>query len=136
MAGAKEGAAVLPHQHPILQRARDHYKPKDLMYIDVDAWPDEDGNPTRLYFYPYTTEDKAFAARKSAIDGAGVEAEADLLIRKALDEHGKPIFSLAHRPSLLTDLDPNILSAVVGIIMSARSVADHTKNLKAMPVAG
>lgn len=131
----QEGA-VLPHQHPILKRARDQFRPRDLMYIDVDAWPDEDEKPTRLYFYPYTTKDKAFAAKRATIDGAGVEAEVDVLIRKAVDQHGEKIFGQAHRNSLLTDVDPNIISAIVGIIMTARNVADHIKNLKAMPADG
>lgn len=136
MAEQEEGAAVLPHQHPIFQRGRDHFRPGDLMYIDVDAWPDKAGNPTRIYFYPYNTADKAFAARKADFGGAGVEAEADVLIRKAVDEHGKRIFCEAHRPSILTDLDPQILSAIIGLIMTSRTVAAHLKNLKAIPVDG
>jgi len=126
----------LPHQHPILQRARATFRPGDLMYTDVDALPDADGNPTRLYFLPYTTKDKAFAARKAAENGAGVEAWADVMIRKALDEHGKPIFGLAHRPSILSDMDPDVLEAIVGIFMTSRTVIDHSKNLKAMPAGG
>ena len=129
-------APVLPHQQPILRSAIEHFKPNDLNYTDVSAWKDEDGKPARIYYKPFTLEDKAWLARKAELDGAGVAAYADLIIRKALDENGNTLFSLAHRDLILKQVDPDILSALVGMITQTKSVSEHIKNFIATPNAG
>lgn len=132
----KEGAVLLPHQHPILQRAIKHFDPENMQYTDIPDWPDEDGKPTRIHYMPYTLRDRAWVASKVSLNGDGVTVFADLIIRKAIDENGNKQFALAHRDLLLDQVDPNVLEALAGMMTRARSVSDHLKNLKAIPQDG
>ena len=118
----------MPHEHPILRLAIDHFKPSDILFTDVPEWCGEDENPARIYFKPFTLRDKAFVARKAEKEGVGLEATADLIIRKALDENGNKLFSDVHRSLLLEQVDPDVLSSLAAIMTATKTVKDHEKN--------
>ena len=114
--------------NPIMRAAMDHFKPNELRTMVIPQWIDPDGEAYRIYWYPWTLEDQSWLNQQGGIDGMGLEAYADLIIKKCLDEHGNKLFALGTRKILLEKVDPAVIISLVNFITAARSRDDHLKN--------
>lgn len=114
--------------NPIIRAAIDHFQPREIRYTDVPEWRDPDGKPYRIYYFPWTLKDRSWLIKRSSEDNIGLEAYADLIIRKACDANGNRLFALDARSILLDQVDPAVLVALGNQITKSRSIEDYVKN--------
>lgn len=99
-----------------LENAINHFNSLGTQKIEVPEWGDENG-PLIIYADPCTLADKGkikVRAERDEIDGLIY-----VLILKAKDAQGEPLFTLEDKHALKTKVDPDILSAVATKIMRA-----------------
>ena len=98
--------------------------------ISVEAWPDEKGDPTVLYFTELTAGEAAALAPK--INGDNEESQiyalVDTIILKTLDADGNKVFTDQDRELLLNE-SPTVLSDIGECITNlAGTVEEAAKN--------
>lgn len=98
-----------------IDRAKDHFNSLHVKRIEVPEWGDDKG-PFVVYTKPFTLRDqgKLQVASKNSNES---EMLADLLIMKALDEKGEPLFTIEDKVALRTNVDANILARIAAQIM-------------------
>lgn len=114
--------------NPIMRAAIAHFEPNEIRFVEIEAWKDDDGKPFVIYYYPWTLADKAWFQKRGGDEGAGLLAYADLVVRKACDQHGSKMFGGDARPLLLNKVDPNVLVALVTHITAAPAPSEYLKN--------
>jgi hypothetical protein len=100
-----------------IDRAKDHFNSLHVKRIEVPEWGDDKG-PFVVYTKPFTLRDqgKLQVASKNSNES---EMLADLLIMKALDEKGDPLFTIEDKVALRTNVDANVLARIAAQIMLA-----------------
>lgn len=99
----------------VIQNASEHFKNKlagGLQKVNVPEWKAD------VYFkpaYPFAVEQKIIQLQSA---GQTVEALVETLISKALDPEGKPMFTRFDKPSLMNEVDPNVIIRVCAEINS------------------
>jgi len=95
----------------VLDKAKEHMRAKIGSGlkgpIDVPEWD------TQVWYKPATTfhqESKVIELQQA---GKTVEALVQTLINRALDENGKPIFSLASKQDLMRAVDPAVILRII-----------------------
>ena len=78
---------------------------KELQSVPVPEWDID------VYFYPFVLSDSDYAAKMSK--GNDGEFVAYTIIRKAMDENGKPLFNLKDKTKLMHGVDSDVLSKLV-----------------------
>lgn len=108
MANIKQGVAIL-------DRAKRHLKGEPTKIITVPEWPDDDGEPTKIYARPLTLNERnrIFAAAKQG----DLAMFAEAIILKATDENGQRLFSPAHKHTMMREIDANVLETIGQKIM-------------------
>lgn len=98
-----------------IDRAKDHFNSLQVKRIEVPEWGDKKG-PFVIYSKPFTLRDqgKLQLATKNSNES---EMLAELLIMKALDEKGDPLFTIEDKVALKTQADANILARIAAEIM-------------------
>ena len=93
----------------VLDNAKGHFKERlagGLKKVTVPEWKSD------VYFKPAYS----FAVEQNIIrlqtEGKTVEALVETLIHKALDPDGKPLFNRFDKPSLMNEVDPNVIIRV------------------------
>lgn len=111
----------------VLSRAKAHFGTRRS--LTIPEWKDEDGNPTVLYWKPFTVDEQAKlkAARDAAEDDA-TDAMLRVIIAKAQDAEGKKVFDIGDRPELRVAVDALILDRIMDAMMSTVSLGDAEKN--------
>lgn len=97
-----------------LARGKAHFArgEKELKYVDVPEFPDDDGNPTRIYFRPVSPMDeKGQILEAGRSDQTGYLIE--YLIRKARNAEGERIFKSFHKKILRQYIDSDVLNRIV-----------------------
>ena len=100
----------------ILESAKGHFRKKlggGLKSIEVPEWS-VDGKPSVIYYKPslnFLQQEKILALSDQ---NKKAEAIVEALIQRALDEDGKPIFRSVNRQELMRQVDPDVISRVVG----------------------
>jgi len=110
----------------ILERAKAHFDKQDVIEITIPEWEDEQGNPTIIYSKPLTLAEKRKLLKFAKEDD--IEFVARLVILKALDKTGEPVFDLGDRMTMLNSVDPNVLTRIANKMTEARSVEDFEGN--------
>lgn len=84
----------------------------NMHQCEVTEWPDENGNPVKIYWKPLTGK------QQRLIDQAGTEvAKVCAMVKhRALDAEGNKIFSGVSLASLENDYDYNVIRALAFII--------------------
>ena len=76
----------------LIDRAKSHFEALGIQSIEIEEWPDEDGNPSVIYWKPITlAEKKKLFSGSSNLNDVGILA--DVVILKALDKDGNKLFS-------------------------------------------
>lgn len=100
----------------ILSRAKAHFRDKlaaPLKFIEISEWPDEEGQPSKIYFRSSMTLQQQQEILSLNNQDKLAEALVATLIAKALDENGKPIFRQVHRTELLRNVDSDLISDIL-----------------------
>lgn len=112
----------------ILSRAKAHYRDRlaaPLQHIEVPEWPDENGEPTKIFYRASMT--LAEQQEILALNQAGKVGEALIatLIAKALDENGKKVFRLVNRTELMKQVDSEIVARIVSTMNQDDGLTDE-----------
>lgn len=93
----------------LLDRAVAHFKGLPTECIEVPEWGDENG-PAKLYYTIPTLADVERAQRVSK--GNFSEMAVRLIVMKAQDESGSPLFQQGDHLKLMKQCDPAIVSRI------------------------
>lgn len=109
----------------VIERAKTHFSSKEVKVIEVPEWGDEN-SPLLIYATPMTLAEKRklFHGTKET----DIFVLVDLLIMKAKDQKGDPIFTLEHKRDLTTSVDPDVIARVSNEILQSISVEEQLKN--------
>lgn len=110
----------------IINNATAHFKDKlagGLEWVEVPEWN------TKIWFRPSATLKETEAIVKLHQSGQVMEALATVLIMRALDEEGKPLFKQVDKFELMNSVDPEVVIRIASHIMNQEpSVDDISKN--------
>ena len=98
-----------------IDRAKAHFKrlTDEPKAIRVPEWDAEDGEFT-LYSTPLTLQERAKLARYASNKH---EMGAELLIMKAHDKQGKPIFTREDKIDLMRSVDADVIGKIIQVIV-------------------
>ena len=101
----------------VLERATAHFRNKiggELKYVVVPEWDNQ-----RVYFKNAITLKEQSKLIELASSGKQVEALVESLIVKARNEDGTKMFTMVDKPTLMNEVDPNIIIRLVAEINTA-----------------
>lgn len=93
---------------PLMKRITDEFDVKPIREIEVEKWPEPDGTPLKVFIKPITIREKSEFLKDVRKLGE-LQAFINIIVVKALDSQGKPIFTEADKPDLLTRADADAL---------------------------
>lgn len=99
----------------IIDRVTAHYE-KEPEKIEVPEWPDENGTPTVIYAKPLTLSERQKLKKISDDD---IELAAALLIMKAKDSKGEPLFTLDDKQKLMRNADSKVIVRISSRILGS-----------------
>lgn len=99
-----------------------HRNSLGTQHIDVPQWL-VDGQPLRVYWTPMTVGEAA----KLAEYRGSPEGDVHVLIEKARDAEGKPLFTIADKPLLLMDVSWHVVAGLALLMCARPSVDDVEK---------
>lgn len=102
----------------VLERAfkqfRDKVAAAEIFHIEVPQWPDEQNNPTRIYFLPLgALRTEIYSKVFDLIRKSTVESAVDILILRALNDDKTAMFKPVHRLEMLKKMDPEVLLEII-----------------------
>ena len=100
----------------ILTRAKLHYRDRlaePLRFVEVEEWPDENGEPSRIYYRQSMSLQQQQEVLSLNQAGKVGEALVATLIAKALDADGKALFRQVHRTELMRNVDTDVISKII-----------------------
>ena len=110
----------------VINNATKHFKEKlagGLEWLEVPEWE------TKIYFKPSATLKQTEAVVALHGKGQVMEALVTVLIMRALDEEGKPLFKQADKFELMNGVDPEVVIRVANHILNTEpDAADIAKN--------
>jgi hypothetical protein len=110
----------------VIDRAKARYSKLGLLSVDVPEWAPEDApegaEKFKVYFTPLTLNERDKA-------GDGSVGMARLVIQKARDGAGKPMFKLEDIMDFRTSVEGNVVARIAKAILdSVPTVEDMEKN--------
>ena len=107
---------------PIIERVKAHREALGRKVIEVEEWPDDDGQPTVMYAKPISLGE----LRKwyKGINGDDISVLVDVIIAKAEDEAGERLFTLEDKQPLLRIAEFSVVSRIAGAMMDHESDLD------------
>lgn len=99
----------------IMSKATGHFKSKmnnGLECFEVKEWD------AKIWFKPSATIKQTEAMMKLHQEGKTMEAMVEVLIMRALDEEGAPLFKSADKFELMNGVDPNVVIAIASHILN------------------
>lgn len=112
----------------VLEQATAHFRDKisgDLKHIVVPEW----GNQ-KIYFKNAITLKEQAKLIELASAGKQVEALVESLIVKARNEDGTKMFAMVDKPTLMNEVDPNIIIRVVAEINQATEIDSDLERIE------
>lgn len=70
--------------------------------MEVLEWADEDGIPLEVWFTPLTGHDIEALNKRQDKNSSDAEYLIDIMILKAMDDEGKPLFAFGDKEALLS----------------------------------
>lgn len=111
-------------RNPVITRARDHFAGAEPRDFSIPEWGDSEGVPLRVFVYPITVIEKQTLMNEQRDQGVLI-ASVNLIIRKAMNEHGKPIFTLEDRRALRQSVSPIVVERIAaGILATEYATAE------------
>jgi hypothetical protein len=110
----------------VLERAKAHFDQQEIIEIEIPEWEDEQGNPTVIYSKPFTLGDRKKLYKFAKEDD--MEFLVRLVIMKALDQAGSPVFDIGDKITLMNSVDPKIITRIANAMTSSKSVEEFEGN--------
>lgn len=115
----------------ILDRAMKQYREKveaaGILSLDVSEWPDENGQPTVIYFRPLSTLPvKDYSKVVYYATQETVESAVDILTVRALNADKSPMFKAVERSELLRKVDSEVILKIIGRMGELDSATKNT----------
>jgi hypothetical protein len=98
-----------------------------LRCVKVEEWPDENGNPSEVYFRPALTMKERGEIADAAKDGNLAETLVMELIIRARNSDDTPMFTRASKTALMRTVDSEALSRVLNRMNREEQEADAGK---------
>jgi hypothetical protein len=109
----------------VLDRVRSHAQPDAVRRLEVPEWG-EDGKPLIIHYRMMTLDDMAVV---NELDGpAWHKQAARIVVLKALDESGAPLFKMSDATALREGAAPDVVTRVALSILGRLSVEQAEKN--------
>ena len=93
---------------PVIEQIVTHFENKKVRVIEVPEWGEDEHTPLKVYVRPLTVSQVA-KLRKDIANLGELEALVHLVINKALDGRGKPLFNIDDKHWLMTKADDAVL---------------------------
>ena len=100
--------------------------------ITVEEWRGDDGEPVVIYATPLTVKER-IEIQKWAKDD--LEIAVEVIIKKAQDSNGKPVFTRANKHDLLRSVDGGVLAKIAREMIGEFSEDDRAELEKNSPTA-
>lgn len=110
----------------VVDRFKEHFSRQPVREIEVPEMLDEEGKPLVIYASPMTLSEKQRAHTVGEQEGY-IARLAHILVMKAKDAQGKPIFTIADKRALLHNSDSDVIARIVTEIMRASSTEEAEK---------
>lgn len=108
----------------ILEKAKEHFAAHEISSINVPEW-----DSATIYWKPWTVAERQRVYGAVKASGRDAELSARVLIAKALDRDGKPMFGLDDLRALTTSVDATVVERIaLAIIGVAPTVEEAEKN--------
>ena len=104
-----------------------HFKSLGTLHIDVPEWQ-VDGKPMRIFYTPVTIAEREKLTAKS-----GSDLDLEVLLLKAKDEAGKPLFTIEDKMILRSAGVSGVIQRVSLAITAVPTVEESEKNSEAIP---
>ncbi|WP_299393284.1 hypothetical protein [Pelagibius sp.] len=108
--------------HPIFHQAVEQFKGQEITVIEVEEWG-IDGKPAIIHATPMNLDEKNRVNRYGSKED--LSALCEVLILKARDENGDPIFTRDLKPRMMRELDPDVIASVVKQIVGEEEDPDQ-----------
>ena len=105
----------------VMDKIKAHFDAKETKIIEVPEWGD-DSAPLYIYATPLTLAQKNKLYKMAKDDDLGLMVE--VLIMKAKDKSGEPLFGREDKPELMRSCDPDVLIRVASSIMETSDNSD------------
>ena len=110
----------------MMSRLEARWQARGRTVIEIPELPDEHGQPTRWYAKPFTILDsKGLSPYLEASDDDGY---VEVIIRKAEDADGEPLFDKGDKPKLKRILEAAIVKRVAIEIIASTDLEHAEKN--------
>lgn len=107
----------------ILEKAKEHFAAHEISSVAVPEWD------ATIYWKPWTVAERQRVYGAVKASGRDAELSARVLIAKALDRDGKPMFGLDDLRALTTSVDATVVERIaLAIIGVAPTVEEAEKN--------
>lgn len=93
--------------------------------IEVPEWTADGDTPFKVYWKPMTLAERERIFRGGELKLTGY---ADVLVKKALDEQGEPMFTLEDAPKLRNSVESGVVQRIALQILQAAKIEDLEKN--------
>lgn len=128
-------AEINPNGAAMLAAAKKNIASAPMKYHDVPEWPDADGKPSRIWYKPMTPNERFDIFAWKANTGDIRHRHAYCIIRRALDQNGNRLFTLADEETLL-ELDAGVVLRISDVLIAIDvTVADAKKGFETTPTA-
>ena len=91
-------------ESPIMERVRAHFASFGEQKLEVPEWG------STIHWSPLTLEERSVLNRSQSSDD--IKLMAEVIIMKARDAEGKPLFTIADRQGLLQKADPLVIARI------------------------
>lgn len=109
----------------IIERIKEQYEGQKRSLIEVEEWGEKD-KPLQIFYDPPTLSDSHLFSKKS--DGNSHLALCQMIVRKALDENGNPLFGEGDVQALYANADERVVSRIGLQMKQHLDVNDQVKN--------
>lgn len=112
----------------VLERATAHFREKingELKYVVVPEWDNQ-----KVYFKRAITLKEQSKLIELATQGKQVEALVESLIVKARNEDGTKMFTMVDKPTLMNEVDPNVIIRLVAEINTATEMESDLEKVE------
>jgi hypothetical protein len=110
----------------ILDRAKAHFEKQEIIEITVPEWEDEQGNPTVIFSKPFTLGERKKLQKYAKEDD--IEFLTRMVILKALDQAGNPVFDIGDKVTMMNSVDPKVITRIANEMTITKSVEDFEGN--------
>lgn len=110
----------------VIDQITEHFESFGRQHIDVPEWGKPNGPPVAIYWRPMTIADRRKVTKRG--QDPDISMFVDVLLLKALDAEGGPMFREEDRFTLMNRAESSVITRVASAILAVPSIEDAEKN--------